>query len=180
MPQGITNVSSTFQRLMEKCVGDMNLKEVLVFLDDLIIFSKTLEEHESRLMRVLTCLKEYGLKLSLEKCKFFQTSVRYLGHVVSDNGVETDTEKIEALKTWPIPKNLKELRSFLGFSGYYRRFIKDYAAIVRLLNDLTHVYPPLRKSSKVKVKSDQYHDPRQPFESRWTCDCQRAFETVCH
>lgn len=94
MPQGITNAPSTFQRLMERCVGDMNLHEVLVFLDDLIIFSDSLEEHEQRLMRVLHRLQEYGLKLSPEKCKFFQTTVRYLGHVISENGVETDPEKI--------------------------------------------------------------------------------------
>ena len=98
MPQGITNAPSTFQRLMEKCMGGLHLKEVLVFLDDLIVFSSTLEEHESRLMNVLGRLKEYGLKLSSEKCKFFQTSVRYLGHVVAENGVETDPEKVEALK----------------------------------------------------------------------------------
>lgn len=75
-------------------------------------------------------------------------------------------------------QNLKELRSFLCFSGYYRRFIKDYTAIVRPFNDLTRGYPPLRKGSKVKVKSDKYHDPRQPFENRRICDCQRAFETI--
>lgn len=106
-PQGVTNAPSTFQRLMEKCMGDINLKEVLVFLDDLIIFSDTLEEHERRLLNVLSRLKEYGLKLSLEKCKFCQTSVRYLGHIVSERGVETDLEKIQALKTWPSPKNLR-------------------------------------------------------------------------
>lgn len=83
---------------MEKYLGELHLMEVLVFFDDLIIFSKTLEEHETRLMKVLTPLKEYGLKLSREKCKFFQTSVRYLGHVVSENGVETDPEKVHALK----------------------------------------------------------------------------------
>lgn len=71
MPQGITNAPSAFQRLMEKCMGDMNLREVIVFLDDIIVFSKTLEEHEARLMKVLDRLKEYGLKLSTEKCKFF-------------------------------------------------------------------------------------------------------------
>uniref|UniRef100_A0A8C1X488 ribonuclease H n=1 Tax=Cyprinus carpio TaxID=7962 RepID=A0A8C1X488_CYPCA len=86
MPQGVTNAPSTFQRLMEKCMGDLHLEEVLVFLDDLIIFSNTLEEHESRLLRVLSRLQEYGLKLSPEKCKFFQTSVKYLGHIVSENG----------------------------------------------------------------------------------------------
>lgn len=71
MPQGITNAPSTFQRLMERCMGDLNRKKVLVFIDDLIVFSDTLEEHEQRLVQVLTCLKEYGLKLSPEKCTFF-------------------------------------------------------------------------------------------------------------
>lgn len=113
MPQGVRNAPSTFQRLMEKCMGDMNLKEVVVFLDDLIDFSNTLEEHEARLTKVLIRLKEYGLKLSPEKCKFFQSSVRYLGHVMSERVVETDPEKIAALKTWPVPRHLKELRAFL-------------------------------------------------------------------
>lgn len=99
MPQGITNAPSTFQRLMEKCMSDIHLKEVLVFLDDLIVFADTLEEHETRLIHVLNRLREYGLKLSPDKCKFFQTSVRYLGHIVSSNGVKTDPEKVQALKT---------------------------------------------------------------------------------
>ncbi len=126
MPQGISNAPSTFQRLMERCMGDLNRKEVLVFIDDLIVFSRSLEEHEARLIQVLKRLREFGLKLSPEKCKFCQTSVRYLGHIVSQHGVETDPAKVEALKTWPRPNDLKELRSFLGFSGYYRRFVQDY------------------------------------------------------
>ncbi|XP_037390653.1 uncharacterized protein LOC119262492 [Pygocentrus nattereri] len=178
MAQGITNAPSTFQRLMEKCVGDMNLREVVVFLDDVIVFSKTLEEHEIRLMRVLSRLKEYGLKLSPAKCRFFQTSVRYLGHIVSQSGVETDPDKVEALKTWPRPQNLKQLRSFLGFSGYYRRFIKDYSSIVKPLTDLTSGYPPLRKSFKHKAKDSQYHDPKESFGGRWTSACETAFNTI--
>lgn len=87
-------------------MGDLNRREALVFIDDLIVFSDTLEEHESRLLQVLKRLKEYGLKLSPEKFTFFQTSVKYLGHIVSQHGVKTDPEKIEALKTWPVPKNL--------------------------------------------------------------------------
>ncbi len=122
-------------------------------------------------------LREYGLKLSPEKCKFFQTSVKYLGHIVFSSGVETDPEKVAVLKTWPVPKNLKELRSFLGFSGYYRRFIQDYAAIVKPLNDLTSGYPPLRKGRKVKEKKD-YHNPKEPFGSRWSASCEQAFEAV--
>lgn len=76
-------------------MGDLNWKEVLVFIDDLIVFSKTLEEHETKLMQVLKRLREFGLKLSPEKCKFYQTSVKYLGHIVSQNGVETDPSKVE-------------------------------------------------------------------------------------
>ncbi|KAL7868508.1 hypothetical protein SRHO_G00098920 [Serrasalmus rhombeus] len=178
LPQGITNAPSTFQRLMEKCMSDLNLKEVIVFLDDLIVFSATLEEHEHRLLRVLQRLKEYGLKLSPEKCKFFQTSVRYLGHIVSRNGVETDPEKIEALKNWPNPKNLKELRSFLGFAGYYRRFIQDFSKIVKPLNDLTAGYGPVRKKCKVGNRDTLYYKPKEPFGSRWTESCKEAFDTI--
>ncbi|KAF7647554.1 hypothetical protein LDENG_00170760 [Lucifuga dentata] len=137
MPQGITNVPSTFQRLMEHCIGELNLKQALVFMDDLIIFSPMLEEHEERLLNVLNRLREYGLKLSPDKCKFFQTSVKYLSHIVSIKGIETDPEKIATLKPWQKPNNLKELRTFLGFCSYYRRFIKDHAKIVKPLNVLS-------------------------------------------
>ncbi|KAJ8339479.1 hypothetical protein SKAU_G00362650 [Synaphobranchus kaupii] len=178
MPQGITNAPSTFQRLMERCIGELNLKQALVFLDDLIIFSSTLEEHEERLVRVLNQLKEFGLKLSAKKCKFFQTSVKYLGHIISEEGVETDSEKIAALKTWPKPNNLKELRTFLGFCGYYRRFVKDFSKIVKPLNELTAGYPPLRKRVKTTVNIVKYFNPKDLFGDRWTSACQMAFDTI--
>jgi len=85
-------------------MGSINLKEVLVFLDDIIVFSSTLEEHEIRLKHVLQQLREYSLKLSPSKCHFFQSSVRYLGHIVSSKGVETDPDKVSALCTWPRPQ----------------------------------------------------------------------------
>ncbi|KAI5618057.1 hypothetical protein C0J50_22646 [Silurus asotus] len=154
-----------------------DLEAVRRHLEELLE-ADTLEEHEQRLLHVLGRLKDYGLKLSLEKCKFFQQSVKYLGHIVSENGVETDPQKIEAIKTWPSPRNLKELRSFLGFSGYYRRFIKDYAKLVKPLNELTVGYPPFQKSRKVRSKEKTYLDPKEPFGGRWTTDCQRAFETL--
>ncbi len=137
MPQAVMNASSTFQRLMEKCKRDINLKNILVFLDNIIVFSETLEKHETRLLNVLFCLKEYGLKISLEKCRFFQTSVHYLGYIVSEHGAETDPEKVQALKTCLTPKNIKELTLFLGFAGYYRHFIKDYSRIEQPLNHLS-------------------------------------------
>jgi len=159
---------------------DIHLREVLVFLFDLIVFSDTLEEHESRLIHVLNRLQAYGLKLSPEKCKFFQTSVRYLGHIVSSDGVKTDPEKVQALKTWPRPQNLKELQSFLGFSGYYRRFVKDYSRIVRPLTKLTAGYPPRRKGVKVSLSDGKYLSPKEPFGERWGTECQQAFEEIIH
>ncbi len=124
-------------------MGDLNRREVLVFIDDLIIFSETLEEHEHRLKQVLSRLNEFELKLSPEKCKFFKTSVRYFGHIVSEKGVETNPSKIEAIKTWPRPQNLRQLKSFLGFSEYYRRFVKHFSKIAKPLNHLTAGYPPV-------------------------------------
>ncbi|XP_065144555.2 retrovirus-related Pol polyprotein from transposon 412 [Paramisgurnus dabryanus] len=177
MPQGVTNAPSTFQRIMEKCMADINLCEVLVFIDDIIVFSKDLDEHEERLFRVLNRLKEYGLKLAPEKCIFAQSSVRYLGHIVSDKGVQTDPDKVAAVKTWPVPRNLKELRSFLGFVGYYRRFVKDFSKKVKPLNDLTSGYPPARRDTKPN-KSGQYWNPKDSFSSRWTTTCQRAFDQI--
>jgi len=178
MPQGITNAPSTFQRLMEKCMGDINLKVLLVYLGDLIVFSETLEQHETRLLHVLIRLKEYGLKLSLQKLCFFQTSVRYLGHIVSQRGVETDPDKVSALKTWPCPRNLKELRSFLDFARYYRQFVRDFSKIVKPLTSLTAGYLPLRKSNTPKTDSVQYFEPKAPFQEKWTERCQQAFKTI--
>uniref|UniRef100_A0A669CY19 ribonuclease H n=1 Tax=Oreochromis niloticus TaxID=8128 RepID=A0A669CY19_ORENI len=136
MPQGLTNSPATFQQTMEKVMEGINLQEVVAFLDDLIIFSNSLEEHEERVMKVLKHIAEFGLKLSPSKCKFFQTSVKYLGHVISAQGIQPDPDKIVAVKDWPCPQTAKELRSFLGFTGYYRRFVRDYSCIVRPLNDL--------------------------------------------
>lgn len=97
---------------------------------------------------------------------------------MSANGLETDPDKIKALKTWPSPMNLKELRSFLGFAGYYRRFIKDFSKIVKPFNNLISGYPPLRKSRKTQEMKGQYLNPREPFKQRWTATCQQAFDEI--
>lgn len=131
MPQGICGAPATFQRVMERTVGDMNFLEVLVYLDDLIVFRQTLEEHNMRLLKVLDRLREEGLKLSVDKCQFCQTSVTYVGHVVSKDGISTDPSKVEAVVTWPRPQTVTQLRSFLGFCGYYRRFVRGYSSLCR-------------------------------------------------
>ena len=153
MAVGLTNAPATFQRLMERTMGELNLSECLIFLDDILIFSEKFEDHLERLEAVFSRLKQHGLKLKPSKSELFKTSVNYLGHVVSENGVKTVSDKKEALASWPEPNNVKELRSFLGFTGYYRRFIKDYAKIVKPLNDLlvghcTHKSPEQKKKKK--------------------------------
>ncbi len=154
MAFGLTNAPATFQRLMETCMGELNLRECLIFIDDILIFSKTFDEHITRLEAVFHRLHKHGLKLKPSKCEFFKTEVNYLGHMVSEQGVHTDHEKTAALATWPKPTSVKSLRSFLGFTGYYRRFIKGYAKIVKPLNDLLVGHPTniaAMKSKKTKT-----------------------------
>ena len=137
-----------------------------LFLDDILIFSENFEDHLERLEAVFSRLKQQGLKLKPSKCEFFKTSVKYLGHVVSENGVQTDPDKINALASWPEPNNVKELRSFHGFTGYYRRFIRDYSKIVKPLNDLlvghcTHKSPDQKKKKKKVSVPWQWGDAQQ-------------------
>lgn len=179
MPQGVTGAPATFQRVMERAVSDMNLLQVLVYLDDLIVFGRSLEEHEERLLRVLDRLGEVGLKLSPDKCQICQTQVKYLGHIVSADGVSPDPSKIEAVTKWPMPTNLKALQSFLGFCGYYRRFIANYSAIVRPLTDLTKGYAPTHKTRKCpKTEPKLYRKDSEPFGERWDQSCTDAFRQI--
>ena len=136
MPFGASNAPATFQRLMENCLGDLNLAWCVVYLDDIIIYGKTPEEHLERLAAVFEKLKQAGLKLKPSKCNFFRKEISFLGHIVSKEGIATDPSKIEAVDNWPRPRTVNDLRSFLGFVGYYRKFINSFSSIARPLNDL--------------------------------------------
>ena len=103
----------------------------------LYVFSKTVDEHISQLDEILNRIREAGLKLSPNKCKLFQREVVFLGHIVSETGVSTDPEKVRAVKEWPVPRNVHELRSFLGTASYYRKFCKSFCDIARPLHKLT-------------------------------------------
>ena len=115
MPFGVTNAPATFQRLMETCLWDLNLHWCIIYLDDIVIFSKDLASHLERLEAVSQKLEEAGLKLKPSKCELFQQQLGYLQHVISAQGVATDEGKIEAIKNWPTPTNIMEVQSFLGF-----------------------------------------------------------------
>lgn len=129
MPFGLCNAPSTFQQLMQRMFGDQQGQSLLLYLDDIIVFSSSVDQHLQRLEMVLGRLQREGLKAKVEKCAFFQQQVSYLGHVISNRGVATDPKKVEAVANWPRPSNISELRSFLGFASYYRRFVEGFAKL---------------------------------------------------
>ena len=137
MPFGLTNAPATFQCLMESCSGDLYLQYCIIYLDDIIIFSKTCSEHLDRLKAVFAKITEAGLRLKPKKCEFFKTCVEYLGHIVSKNGIKINPKKIEAIIKWPQPRTVTEVRSFLGFCNYYKKFMYQYA---KLLSPCTNWY----------------------------------------
>ena len=136
MPFGATNAPATFQRLMHDCLGELNMNWCIVYLDDIIIFSDTKEEHLKRLEAVFQKLCAAGLKWKPSKCFFFREEIEYLGHVVSGKGISTNPKKIEAVSKWPTPKTVYDVRSFLGFVGYYRRFIKNFSRITKPIREV--------------------------------------------
>ena len=124
MPFGLSNAPSTFQRLVEKVLSGLHWSTCLVYLNNIIIFSRTIEEHLERLAEVLGHLHDAGLKLKPAKCCLLRKSVHYLGHVVSERGIETDPQKVKCIKEWPTPVNSKELWQFVGMASYYRKFLQ--------------------------------------------------------
>ena len=132
-----------------------------------IIFSRTYEEHLDRLQQVLERLRLHGLKLSPEKCTFFQKKVKFLGFIVSANGIETDKDKIQKVDDWPHPTSPEDVRRFLGFCGYYRKFVKGFASIAKPLNALL---PHTKKKGKTKK------DETVPWN--WTSEHETAFQTL--
>ena len=127
MPFGIIYGPATFSRLMSKCFGDLNLVWLIIFLDDLLVYSKTIDEMLDRLAVVFEILKMFGLKIKPSKVHLFQKEVSHLGFHVSEKGITTDPEKISTITEWKIPD--KDLHSFLGLAGYYRKFVKDFAIV---------------------------------------------------
>ena len=137
MPFGLCNAPGTFQRLMEFVLAGLQWQTCLVYLDDVIVYSRDFDEHLKRLREVFEGLRQASLKLKPSKCFLLQPRVPYLGHVISAEGVKTDPEKVKAVQQWPVPSKVTDVRSFLGSASYYQRFIKNFEEIAAPLHPLT-------------------------------------------
>jgi hypothetical protein len=139
MPFGLCNATATFQRLMTKMLGKVIQKYgnlVLCYVDDILIASTTIEEHLERLREVFKCIRMAGLKLKAQKCRLFDTEIRFLGRKITAEGIQPDPENVEKVHSWKAPRNKDEIGYFLGFANYYREFVKDYATITAPIQKL--------------------------------------------
>ena len=156
MPFGLSNAPATFERLMEQVLVGLPWTTCLVYLDNIIVHALSFQDELDRLRHVFSRLRDTNLKLNPKKCLLFQEEVSYLGQRITQSGIQTDSSKTEAVNKWPVFRNVADLRSFLGFCSYYRRFVKSFAQIAFPLNRL------LTKGA--------------PFE--WSEECQTAFDIL--
>jgi len=170
MPFGLCNAPGTFQRLMECIIGDQSFQSLLLYLDDIVVFSSTFEDHLQRLELVLARLQEHHLKLKLKKCQFFQHEVKYLGHIVSAAGVATDPDKIRVVSEWKRPTTVTELQSFLGFASYYRRFVEGFSKLAAPLHRLVADLIRSKRKSKGHRKCS--------IGENWDEECKQGFQSL--
>lgn len=156
LPFGLKNSAASFQRLMEFVLKDQKGKNCFVYIDDIVVYSTSEQEHLNHLREVLQCLHKAGLTLNLQKCNLMQKSLKFLGHVLSVEGIKTDEDKVKAVNDFPVPKSLKEVQRFLGMAGWYQRFIPKFSEKVASLHAL-------------KKKGATW---------RWTEECQNSFELI--
>ena len=172
MPFGLTNAGASFCRLMEMCIGDQQYVTLLFYLDDICIFAETADQMLDRIEFVFSRLKEFNLKIKPKKSHFFQTSVTFLGHILSADGVSPNPEKVAKIKDWPTPKTPKEVHSFVGLASYYRRFIPNFAKWAGPLHAL--IVPA---SFKQKIRRGEMKKSDLP-EFQWTPACQEGFDQL--
>ena len=156
MPFGLVRAPRTFQRLMDRVIRGLSHKIALAYLDDIIVYGASLDKTLENLELIFDRLRQANLKLKAKKCQLFATEVNYLGYVITSKGIKTDPKKIEAIKNWHPPVNVRTVRSFLGLVQYYSKFIRNFADVCRPLNNLT----------------------RKGVPFLWNADCQKSFDEI--
>ncbi len=164
MSQGLVSAPQTFVRSMNEVFRGMNWISVIIYIDDLMCWSRDIPDHLLKLRKIFQRLRESNLKLKLQKCEFLKKEMEWLGHHISGEGIRPSELKVKVVRDQPPPTNKKELRAILGFFGFYRKFVKDYAKISQPLNDL------LKKDSKFMNNADQLSNAlgtRSPLNQYW-------------
>ena len=156
MPFGLTNAPAIFMDLMNRIFMPYLDQFVIVFFDDILVYSASKEEHKDHLRKVLQVLRKNQLYAKLSKYEFWSDHISFLGHIISGAGVAVDPKKVEAVESWPVPKTVADVRSFLGLAGYYRRFVSDFARLSAPMTRLT----------------------RKDVPFVWSAECQASFETL--
>ena len=149
LPFNLTNAPATFMGLMNEVFRSLLDKSVVIYLDDILIYSRSWEDHKRHIAEVLDRLRAHQLYAKVSKCEFGKSKVEFLGHVVSNDGVAVDQKKIEAIQSWPPPQNIHDLRAFLGLANYYRRFVENYS---KLTLPLTRM---LKKGATVNMQEEE-------------------------
>jgi len=162
MPFGLKNAPATFQRLMDQVLSGLQGAELFVYMDDIVIYASSLREHDVKIQKLMNRLRNANLLLQPDKCEFLRREVAYLGHVIGNNGVRPNPEKTAAVKNFPIPRNAKNIKQFLGLAGYYRRFIPNFSGVSKPLTSL------LKKNIPFTWKTEQ----QEAFELLKTMLCQ--------
>lgn len=156
LPMGLKTSPNAFSRLMTIAMSGLNYEKCFIYLDDLIVFGRNLDDHNRNLLKVCNRLRSVNLKLNPEKCTFLQKEILYLGHVISENGISPDPSKIATLQAYSVPTNMNEVKRFVAFANYYRKHICQFADITVPLNRLC----------------------RKGIKFEWTNECQKSFETL--
>ena len=174
MPFGLSNAGASFCCLMEICSGDQQYLTLLFYLDDICVFSSSVDEMLDRIAMVFGHLKKFNLKIKPKKSFFFQSSVLFLGNLLSKDGILPNPEKVNKVKDWPIPKNAKEVHSFLGLASYYRRFIPQFGKWVSPLHDLIRHIATTKKHTRVKLPPLAINLP----SFKWTTEHLELFDKL--
>jgi len=179
MPFGLTNAPSTFMRLMNEVLRPFIGLFVVVYFDDILIYSKSMEEHLDHLRAVFDALRAANLFANIEKCMFCTQRVSFLGYVVTPQGIEVDSSKIDAIRAWPTPTTVTQIRSFLGLAGFYRRFVRDFSSIAAPLHELTKKDVPFAWSDSQEVAFSTLKDKLTNSPLLQLPDFTKVFELEC-